>query len=98
VTAPVQAPLDFSPRPLPPVVDQRVPKEERRRLSGMSLAIHDRLRQGAATNVQLAAMFRPGAAWRTRVSDLRLYLEQHGETVRTASLGSGLFSYWIEAL
>lgn len=96
---PSQIDLDFAPRPapLPPVVDQRVPREDRARLCRMSRAILERLRRGAATNRELAAMFPDGAAWRTRVSDVRRYLEHQGETVAGEPLGEGLHRYWITA-
>lgn len=95
--APRQIALDFTPRPapLPPVVDQRVPREDRRRLGSMSAAILERLRRGPATNRDLAAMFPEGAAWRTRVSDVRRLLRRGGETVKVEALGGGLYRYWI---
>jgi hypothetical protein len=90
-----QTALDFS-RPLPPVIDQRVPVTERKRLSGMSLQILERLRHSSATNRDFAEMFPPGAAWRTRVSDVRRWLERQGETVKSETLRGGLCRYWIE--
>jgi hypothetical protein len=54
------------------------------------------LRQGPATNVELAALLGPGSAWRTRVSDVRLWLERHtGETVEASQVEGGLWSYRI---
>jgi len=80
----------------PPVVDQRVPKRERRRLGRMSLAILERLRIAPATNSELGAMLPPGAAWRTRVSDCRIWLEGQGETIVTDLHRGGLSVYHIE--
>ena len=95
-----QAALDFTPppAPVPPVQDQRVPREERLRLGRMSRAILDRLRMGGATNRELAAMFEPAAAWRSRLSDVRKYLQHQGETVRRRDYPGGLVHYWIEVL
>jgi hypothetical protein len=90
-----QTALDFS-RPLPPVIDQRVPVTERKRLSGMSLQILERLRDGGATNRELARMFPEGAAWRTRVSDVRKWLEKGGETITSEVFPGGLAYYRIE--
>ncbi len=94
----MQIALDFSPPPIPTpaVVDQRVPREDRPRLCRMSRAILERLRRGPATNRELAAMFPEGAAWRTRVSDVRAFLRPFGETVNTYPLGGGLYHYEIE--
>lgn len=84
-------------RPEPPVQDQRVPVGERRRLGGMSARIVELLRQrGVITNREFAEEFPPGAAWRTRVSDARLWLEQRGETIRSHTQPGGLAMYWLE--
>lgn len=95
-----QRALDFAPAPLPPVVDQRVPRAERRRLGGMSRRIIDLLRErGVVTNREWADLLPPGAAWRTRVSDARKWLERtSGETIRCRVQPGGLALYWIEAL
>lgn len=92
-----QQALDFTPPPQPiiPVQDQRVPKLEVKRLGRMSQAILDRLRQGPATNAELAQLFPAGAAWRSRLSDCRLWLQKHGETIQTENLGGGLYRYWL---
>jgi hypothetical protein len=79
-----------------PVVDRRVPTSELQRLSGMSLKILERLREGPATNAEFAAMFRPGAAWRTRVSDVRKFLEKNNETISCEIGSGGLSRYAIE--
>ena len=92
-----QRPLPLNPpaEPLPPVRDQRVPGNDRSRLGKMSRAILERLREGPVTNRELAAMFPDGAAWRTRVSDVRFYLRDFGETVVSESLGCGRWRYRI---
>ncbi len=94
-------PLDPPPAPLPPVVDQRVPKRERSRLEGHARLIWNRLEDGPATNRELALLLAPGAAWRTRLSDLRCWLRRHGgpaEPIPHYDCGDGLVWYWIEAL
>lgn len=92
-------PLSPAPQPVVPVRDQRVPKRERRRLGGMSLRIVEMLRaaKGPLSNRVIASAFSDGAAWRTRISDARLWLEQHGETIRCKTERGGLATYWIEA-
>lgn len=88
-----------SPAPAaPPVVDQRVPVQERDRLSAQSRRILERLREGPVQNRELAEMFPPGTAWRTRVADVRRWLRSRGETVTATDLGGGLYSYRIERL
>lgn len=96
-----QAALDFTPapEPVPPVRDQRVPRHERPRLGGMAARIVEMLRaRPVVTNREFAEEFPPGAAWRTRISDARLWLERHGETIRSQTYSGGLCRYWIEAL
>lgn len=92
-----QASLDFTPpsAPLPPVQDQRVPTREPR-LCRMSRTVLEMLRGGPVTNRTFAESFPPGAAWRTRISDARLWLEQHGETIRSRVEPGGLCTYWLE--
>lgn len=92
--------LDFDPpvQPAPPVVDQRVPRRQVKRLRGHNARILARLEQGSATNVELAALLGPAAAWRTRVSDVRLWLESHeGVTVKCSPVEGqlGLWRYEI---
>jgi hypothetical protein len=93
-------PLSPPPAPVPPVRDQRVGVADRPRLAGHNLRVLDRLRVGAATNAELAALLGPASAWRTRVSDCRLWLERHeGLTVRAERcLSDGLWLYRIEAI
>ncbi len=82
--------------PPPPVIDQRVPESDKTRLKGHNATVLARPRQGPATNVELAALLGPGSAWRTRVSDVRLWLERHtGETVEATKVEGGLWSYRI---
>ncbi len=96
-----QQPLDFSPpeAPFPPVRDQRVPRKERRRLCRMSRTILVRLQAGPATNRELAELFPAGAAWRTRLSDLRFWLRGGNtdtEPIPHHDCGGGLVYYWLE--
>ena len=82
--------------PPPPVIDQRVPESDKTRLKGHNAAVLLMLRRGPATNAELAQMLGPGSAWRTRVSDVRLWLERHtGETVEATKVEGGLWSYRI---
>ena len=90
--------LDFTPepQPVPPVVDQRVSRRDVARLRGHNLRIYNRLKTGPATNVELAALLGPAAAWRTRVSDVRRYMEKHeGLTITARELERGVWEYAI---
>jgi hypothetical protein len=93
--------LEFGSEPIrltPPVIDQRVPESDKTRLKGHNQTVLVRLRQGPATNSELAELLGPGSAWRTRVSDVRLWLERHtGETVEATKVEGGLWSYRIIA-
>ena len=91
-----QRTLDFDPKPLPPVRDQRVQKRDRPRLGEMSRAILERLHRGPVSNAELAGMFPAGAAWRTRLSDVRFYLRGQGMTVRGEQVSGGFWMYRIE--
>ena len=93
-------PLPPPPAPVPPVRDQRVSVADRPRLRGHNARVLDRLREGPATNAQLAALLGPASAWRTRVSDVRLWLERHeGLTVRAERcVSDGLYLYRLEAI
>ena len=82
----------------PPVIDQRVPSSERRRLSGHSALILERLRLGPVSNRELALLLPPGAAWRTRLSDCRQFLQSQGETISRHDCGGGLVWYFLEVL
>jgi len=83
-----------------PVVDPQVPKSEAPRLGRMSEQIMARLLESPATNAELAALFPPGAAWRTRLSDCRKWIESNGsmKTISATSLGGGLCRYAITSL
>ena len=93
-------PLKPPPSPVPPVRDQRVSVADRPRLAGHNLRVLDRLKEGPATNVELAALLGPASAWRTRVSDVRLWLERHeGLTVKAERcVSDGLYLYRWEAI
>ena len=93
-------PLTPPPAPVPPVSDKRVSIADRPRLAGHNLTILERLKAGPATNAQLAALLGPASAWRTRVSDCRLWLERHeGLTVRAERcVSDGLYLYRLEAI
>jgi len=92
-------PLSPPPAPVPPVRDQRVSVADRKRLVGHNLAILERLYEGPATNAELAALLGPASAWRTRVSDVRLWVERHeGWTVVASQVGGGLWSYSLESI
>jgi len=92
-------PLTAPPAPVPPVRDQRVSVADRPRLRGHNLAILERLYEGPATNAELAALLGPASAWRTRVSDVRLWVERHeGWTVVASQVGGGLWSYSLESI
>jgi len=67
----------------------------------MSRLIWERLQAGGpASNRELALLLPPGAAWRTRLSDLRIYLRSQGgpaEPLPHRDAGGGLVWYWLEA-
>lgn len=93
----VQGTLPLEVQPVPPVVDQRVAGDERDALKGHNAAVLARLRQGPATGADLERLLGPGSAWRTRVSDVRRWLERRGETVRTRRLRPRVYVYFLEA-
>jgi hypothetical protein len=94
--APVQAALDFAPQPIPPVVDQRVPRRDVARLAGHNATVLDRLRAGSASGADLERLLGPGSAWRTRVSDVRQWLRRQGETVACRRDEAGVYVYTLE--
>jgi hypothetical protein len=98
VKQPVQAALDFAPQPIPPVVDQRVPRRDVARLAGHNATVLDRLRAGSASGADLERLLGPGSAWRTRVSDVRRWLRRQGETVACRRDESGVYTYTLEAM
>lgn len=91
--------LDFDPKPapVPSVVDQRVSVADRVRLTGHNARMLELLREGPAPNTWLAQQFPPATAWRSRISDVRLWLQARGETVAREDCGGGLNWYWIES-
>jgi hypothetical protein len=95
---PGQGRLDFTPtpRPVPPVRDQRVAKERRKVLGAKSQLILERIQKGPVSNAELALMFPPATAWRTRLSDVRFWLSAHGTRMGSHDAGYGLWWHWIE--
>ncbi len=96
----VQRPLDFTPPPAPEpdAWDKRVSPADQKRLRRMSRLILARLEQGPASNRELAQMFPPGAAWRTRLSDVRFHLRggnRDCEPIPHHDCGGGLVWYWL---
>jgi hypothetical protein len=63
-------PLDPAPEPVIQPRDQRV-KARGRYFSEQARRIMDRLEEGPVANVELALMFPPATAWRSRLSDVR---------------------------
>jgi hypothetical protein len=93
---PRQRALDFAPQPIPPVVDQRVPRRDVARLAGHNATVLDRLRAGSASGADLERLLGPGSAWRTRVSDVRRWLRRQGETVACRRDEAGVYVYSLE--
>ena len=104
-----QRALDFSPplKPVPIVIDQRVPQAERPRLKRHAVRIWDALEaECAISNAGFALMFPPGTAWRTRLSEVRAALRKHRgwakgrdpDPIPHHDCGGGLVWYWIERL
>jgi hypothetical protein len=93
-----QLALTFLPAalPIPPVVDQRVPRRDVARLAGHNATVLDRLRAGSASGADLERLLGPGSAWRTRVSDVRRWLRRHGETVACRRDEAGVYTYSLE--
>lgn len=95
-----QAALDFepAPAPLPPVVDQRVPAAEQRRLCRMAATILDELRNGPALASALHGLFPGSRSVRTRISDVGRYLKAHGQRLHSEPVAGmvGEWRYWIE--
>jgi hypothetical protein len=80
------------------VIDQRVPAEDVAVLGRHNAIVLARLRQGPATGAQLEQLLGPGSAWRTRVSNVRVWLQHHGETVTARRAAPRLWLYRIESL
>lgn len=91
-------PLDPEPQPVPPVVDQRVPRQERPRLCRMSRLILLRLERGEALASELQAMFPGARSVRTRISNVNRWLQDRGGRVKSAPMRGvvGEWRYWVE--
>ena len=97
-------PLQPAPDPLPPVVDQRVARRERPSLQRMSREILAFLRERGTRGAfasEIYAMFPGARSVRTRISDVRRFIElsNTGETwhVRPASdkdVGDWWYAIW----
>ena len=90
-------PLTPLAQPLPGVQDQQVPPRERPKLQRMSRAILKRLRAGEATASELQAVFPGARSVRTRISDVNLWLQEHGEEVQSEPVAGmvGEWRYWL---
>ena len=77
-------------RPVPPC-DPGVAKADRKRLTGQNLAILERLRQGPATNGELAGI---SLKYTSRISDLRK--AGHTITAVRSKEDQGTFTYTLE--
>ena len=85
--------------PMPPVRDQRVGVADRPRLRGLNRRVLELLEDGPKTNVELAEALGHASSWRTRVSDVRLWLEKYtGETIVAEKRERGVWVYRIEPL
>lgn len=95
-TVAAQIPLSF-----PTVRDRRTSPADQPVLRGQNRQILDALRNGPKTGPQLHAVLcsldgTGASAWRTRTSDVRLWLERHtGETITARRLRRGLYLYEI---
>ena len=88
-------PLTPPPAPVPPVRDQRVPRQEQKRLRRMSRLILERVTRGPARASELHAMFPGARSVRTRISEVGRHV---GEAWRSAPVKGvvGEWVYWIE--
>jgi len=88
-------PLSPPPAPVPPVRDQRVPRQEQKRLRRMSRLILERVTRGPARASELHAMFPGARSVRTRISEVGRHV---GEAWRSAPVKGvvGEWVYWIE--
>jgi hypothetical protein len=85
--------------PVFPVRDKRVGVADRPHLRGLNLRVFELLEKGPKTNIQLAEALGHASSWRTRVSDVRLWLERHtGETIVAEKLERGVWVYRIKPL
>ncbi len=100
-----QRPLPFAPAPEPLIQprDQRV-RARRRAFSRQAQRILARLEAGPVANVELALMFPPATAWRSRLSDVRwelrrrlgLVKDEDPDPIPGYDCGSGIVWHWIE--
>jgi hypothetical protein len=82
--------------PIPPVRDQRVSVADRPRLRGLNRRVLELLEDGPKTNVELAEALGHASSWRTRVSDVRLWLERNGAwTIVAEKLERGVWVYTL---
>ena len=88
-------PLSPPPAPVPPVRDQRVPRQEQKRLRRMSRLILERVTRGPARASELHAMFPGARSVRTRISEAGRHV---GAGWRSAPVKGvvGEWVYWIE--
>ena len=88
-------PLTAPPAPVPPVRDQRAPRQEQKRLRRMSRLILERVTRGPARASELHAMFPGARSVRTRISEVGRHV---GEAWRSAPVKGvvGEWVYWIE--
>ncbi len=98
-----QLPIRFSP-PAEPLIqprDQRV-RARRRAFSRQARRILTRLEAGPVANVELALMFPPATAWRSRLSDVRWHLRKlwglpdEAQPLGHHDCGGGIVWHWLE--
>ncbi len=95
-------PLDPAPEPLIQPRDQRV-RARRRAFSAQAKRILARLEAGPVANVELALMFPPATAWRSRLSDVRwelrrrlgLVKDKDPDPIPGYDCGGGIVWHWI---
>lgn len=94
-------PLDPPAEPLIQPRDQRVPKVRRRGFSYQAHLLLARLEEGPCANVEMARMFPPATAWRSRLSDARWELRRRfglrdtEDPIPGYDCGGGLIWHWI---
>ncbi len=95
-------PLDPPAEPLIQPRDQRV-RARRRAFSAQAQRILARLEAGPVANVELALMFPPATAWRSRLSDVRwelrrrlgLVKDKDPDPIPGYDCGGGIVWHWI---
>lgn len=95
-------PLDPPPDPLIPARDQRTLAARRRHFSEQAQTILTRLEEGPCSNAEMARMFPPATAWRSRLSDARWELRRRfglrpkldPDPIPHHDCGGGLVWYW----